>query len=87
MKPHIINLQYYLKSYNKKITIIGHDNIDVDAFLSGILLSNFLTFLGIENEFLINVPVYKDEDNTTILNIGNYYITFEEINCIKNMKG
>ena len=41
----------------------------------------------IENNDYINVPIYKDENNTTILNIGNYYLTFEEIDCFKNMKG
>ena len=71
MKPHIINLQYYLKSYNKKITIIGHDNIDVDAFLSGILLSNFLTFLGIENEFLILEEVKENETYRIIKDVFN----------------
>lgn len=38
---------------NDKITILGHDNIDVDAFVSGILLSNLLNYLKIENEFII----------------------------------
>jgi len=33
----------------KEITILGHDNIDVDATLSGMLLSNLLNFLCIEN--------------------------------------
>lgn len=37
----------------RKITILGHDNIDVDAFLSGILLSKLFDFLKIENEFII----------------------------------
>ena len=58
---------------------------------SNIGKGNHLKKIGItskiENEFLINIPVYKDKNNTTILNIGNYYITFEEINCFKNMKG
>lgn len=37
----------------KYITILGHDNIDVDSCASGILLSRLLTYLGIENEFII----------------------------------
>lgn len=45
-------LQEVLSQY-EKISIIGHDNIDVDAFLSGILLSNLLDFLEIQNEFII----------------------------------
>ena len=31
----------------KKVTIIGHDNIDVDSALSGILLSKLLHFFNI----------------------------------------
>lgn len=45
----------------KKVTIIGHDNIDVDAALSGILLSKLLDFLNIENEFQILEEVKEDE--------------------------
>lgn len=45
----------------KGITIIGHDNIDVDATLSGILLSNLLNFLGIKNEFCILERVKENE--------------------------
>lgn len=41
----------------------------------------------IENSDYINIPIYKDENNTTILNMGNYYLTFKEIDCFKNMKG
>ena len=33
------------KTRGRKITILGHDNIDVDAFLSGILLSNLFNFM------------------------------------------
>lgn len=43
------------------ITILGHDNIDVDAVLSGILMSRLLNFLGIENEFTILEKVKKDD--------------------------
>ena len=45
----------------KKVTILGHDNIDVDAFISGILLSNLLSFLKIENEFIILEEVHESE--------------------------
>lgn len=45
----------------KKVTIIGHDNIDVDSALSGILLSKLLHFLNIENEFQILEEVKEDE--------------------------
>ncbi len=45
----------------KHITILGHDNIDVDAVLSGILMSRLLNFLGIENEFTILEKVKKDD--------------------------
>ena len=33
---------------DETITILGHDNIDVDSFLSGILLSNLLNYLKIK---------------------------------------
>lgn len=45
----------------KHITILGHDNIDVDAVLSGVLMSRLLNFLGIENEFMILEKVKKDD--------------------------
>lgn len=55
----------------KKITIIGHDNIDVDATLSGILMSKVLTFLGIENEFCILEKVKKDDTYDIITELFN----------------
>lgn len=45
----------------EKITILGHDNIDVDAFVSGVLLSNLLNYLKIKNEFIILEEVREDE--------------------------
>lgn len=44
-----------------KITILGHDNIDVDAFISGVLLSNLLNFLEVDNEFIILEEVKEDD--------------------------
>lgn len=46
---------------DETITILGHDNIDVDSFLSGILLSNLLNYLKIKNEFIILEEVKEDE--------------------------
>lgn len=46
---------------DEKITILGHDNIDVDAFVSGILLSNLLSYLEIKNEFIILEDVREDD--------------------------
>lgn len=52
--------------YGKKITILGHDNIDVDSVLSALLTSKLLRFLGVENEFLILDEV-KENDTYNIL--------------------
>lgn len=45
----------------KKITILGHDNIDVDATLSSVLMSKLLDFLNIENHFCILEEVKQEE--------------------------
>lgn len=45
----------------KAISIIGHDNIDVDAVLSGVLLSRLLKFLNINASFIILQPIKKDD--------------------------
>jgi len=50
-----------------KITILGHDNIDVDATLSGILLSKLLDFFKIENEFCIFEEIKEDNENYEII--------------------
>ena len=50
----------------KEITILGHDNIDVDAMLSGILMSRLLDFLGIKNRFCILEKV-KENDTYDII--------------------
>ncbi|MBQ2938689.1 MAG: DHH family phosphoesterase [Clostridia bacterium] len=71
----IEKLQDILKPYDK-ITIIGHENIDVDAFLSGVLLSHLLDFLHISNEFLILEEI---EDNETYQIIKEVFkFTIEE---------
>lgn len=47
--------------YGKKITILGHDNPDVDSVLSAILFSKVLDFWEIENEFLILQEIKEDD--------------------------
>lgn len=55
----------------QKITILGHDNIDVDAFLSGILLSKLLNFLKIDNEFVILEKVKENETYKIVKELFN----------------
>ena len=71
-------LKETLQDYGK-ITILGHDNIDVDAFLSAILLSRLLNFIGIENEFIILEKVHKNETFDIIKDMFN--IDMREYQC------
>lgn len=64
MKKIVENLINTLKG--KEITILGHDNIDVDAVLSGILLSELLDFLNIKNRFCI-IETVKEDDTYKIV--------------------
>lgn len=52
--------------HQKEITILAHDNIDIDAALSGILLSRLFDFLKIKNTFKILEPVQINETYTVI---------------------
>lgn len=67
----------------KKVSIIGHDAIDVDSVLSGILLSRLLTFLKINNEFVILQPVEVNETfqivyDLTGINMSDYECILED---------
>ncbi len=55
----------------RKITILGHNNIDVDAFLSGILLSRLFDFLKIDNEFVILEKVKENETYQIVKELFN----------------
>lgn len=63
-KKRVVDLVNLLQG--RKVTILGHDNIDVDAALSGILLSKLFDFLGSESEFCILEPV-KENDTYEIV--------------------
>lgn len=74
-------------NFQEKITILGHDNIDVDAFISGILLSHFLDFLDIKNEFLILEEVKENETYHVIkemfgIDMKDYYSSEENENRV-----
>lgn len=64
MTKRLNDLKNNLKGRN--IVILGHDNIDVDAVLSGLLMSRLLDFIGVKNEFCILQPV-KENDTYEIL--------------------
>lgn len=64
-------------SNKDEITIIGHDNIDVDSVLSGVLLSKLLKFLNISSRFIILQNIKKDDtyeivNGLTDVNMHNY---------------
>jgi len=46
---------------DRELVILGHDNIDVDAVLSGILLSKLFNYLKIKNHFYILESVKEGE--------------------------
>ncbi len=71
-----------------EVNIIGHDNIDVDAVLSGVLLAKLLQFLNINAKFIILQPIKKDDtyeilSNLTNINMYNYEETYE--NDLRNL--
>lgn len=51
----------------KSITIVGHDNIDIDAALSGILLSRLFDFLEIKNNFIIWEHIKQESDTYKVV--------------------
>lgn len=62
-----------------EICIIGHDNIDVDAVLSGILLSKLLNFLNIKSKFIILEPIKIDDTFDIVRKLTNIDMySFEE---------
>lgn len=56
-----------------EITILGHDNIDVDSVLSGVLLAKLLNFLKIKAHFAILQPVQQND-------------TYEIVSALTNIK-
>lgn len=72
-----LNLLKQSLANRAEISIIGHDNIDVDAVLSGVLLSKLLKFLNIDASFIILQPIKKNDtyeivSKLTDVNMYNY---------------
>ena len=59
--------EFARKMEGKKLTILGHDNIDVDAFLSGVLLSRLFNFLKIDNEFIVLEEIAEGNETYDIV--------------------
>ena len=59
--------EFARKMEGKKLTILGHENIDVDAFLSGVLLSRLFDFLKIDNEFIVLEEVAEGNETYDIV--------------------
>ena len=55
------------KMKNREIVIIGNDNINVDVFLSGILLSKLFNYMEVKNHFYILEPVVEDNETYRIV--------------------
>lgn len=58
IRTNVTQLLNVLKG--KKVVIIGHNNVDIDSALSGILMSRLLNFLNIENKFCILDELKQD---------------------------
>lgn len=71
-----------------EISIIGHDNIDVDAVLSGMLLSRLLKFLNINASFIILQPI-KENDTyeivSELLDVSMYSYEEKKENELRNL--
>lgn len=65
----------------KNITIVPHDNVDVDSIFSAILLSKLLSHFNIKNEIVI-FDKKIDKDTSYFLNKVNYsiskFLTYDE---------
>lgn len=71
--------------HGKKVTILGHDNPDVDSVLSAILFSKLLDFWKIENEFLILQEIKEDDTYSIVkelfgIDMSKYQMLGEDSN-------
>lgn len=71
----------------KKVTIIGHDECDVDSFISAKLLSNLLNYLNISNSVVILEQVKENDTYRLVneifnINLKDFYCGFEDENRI-----
>ncbi len=83
-----LNLLKQSLANKEEISIIGHDNIDVDAFLSGVLLSRLFKFLNIDASFIILQPIKKDDTYeivSELTNLNMYSYEEKRENKLRNL--
>lgn len=83
-----LHLLKQILSNRSEITIIGHDNIDVDSVLSGVLLSKLLNFLNIKSNFIILQPIKRNDTYeiiSTLTNINMYDYEERNENELRNL--
>ncbi|MCR5187038.1 MAG: nicotinamide-nucleotide amidohydrolase family protein [Clostridia bacterium] len=71
----------------REISVIGHDNIDVDAVFSGVLLTKLLRFLGIDAKFVILQAIKEDDTYEIVSKFSdiNMYSYVESENAERNL--
>ena len=67
LKERIFSFADEMKKREDELIIIGHDNIDADAFLSGLLISRVFDFIGIKNRFYVLEPVAIENETFRIV--------------------
>lgn len=67
LKERVLAFADEMKKRDNELIILGHDNIDVDAFLSGVLISKLFDYLGVRNRFCIWETVAVDGETSQIV--------------------
>ena len=67
LKEQILSFANTMKKRDDELIIVGHDNIDVDAFLSGVLISKLFDYLGVKNRFCILETVEAESETSQIV--------------------
>ena len=80
--PSLINRRMEKLEFTYKNKCYIEENINIGKQLKQLGITTKL-----ENKNLYNTKIYKDENNTTILQINDNYITFIEKKCFNTKKG
>ena len=70
LKERVLAFADEMKKRDNELIILGHDNIDVDAFLSGVLISKLFDYLGVRNRFcILETVAVESETSQIVLNL------------------